>query len=102
MARVPARTYPPEPAFSTASEQEVWERLIAALDDDAVVLANVRFTDVDKDHELDLVLLVPDVGIVVVEVKGGSVSVDAQGQWWQGHGPGSRRIHPVDQARDGK
>jgi hypothetical protein len=99
---VPARAIPEEPVFTTASEQEVWARLVRTLDEDAVVLANVRFTDLHKDHELDLVVLLPGVGIVVVEVKGGSVWVDAQGAWWQGSGAASRRIHPVDQARDGK
>lgn len=99
---MPARAIPVEPVFRTASEQEVWARLVRTLDDDAVVLANVRFTDLHKDHELDLVVILPGAGIVVVEVKGGSVWVDEQGGWWQRSGAGSRRIHPVDQARDGK
>ncbi|WP_141784589.1 nuclease-related domain-containing DEAD/DEAH box helicase [Ornithinicoccus hortensis] len=81
----------------------VWERLRIQLGDDATLLANLRLTDEEKDHELDLVVLLPGAGIVVVEVKGGSVSVDGTGAWRQGSGPGrTRRIWPVDQAMAGK
>lgn len=88
------------PRFAHESERLVWELLQKQKNDDWVVLANQRLTTVKKDHELDLVVLMPDEGIVVVEVKGGSVWVDEQGQWRQNRRPDS--IHPVDQARDGK
>lgn len=97
-----ARALPAEPVFATESESAVWRNVVGALGNDDVVLANVRLTDEAKDHELDLVVLMPGVGIVVVEVKGGSVSVDGQGRWWQGSQPQPRQIRPVDQARDGK
>ena len=70
-----------------------------------MLLANLRLTDGDKDHEADLVVLMPDVGVLVLEVKGGSVSVepdDAEGTWWTQSGGGRRQIHPVDQARGAK
>jgi hypothetical protein len=98
---VPARAVPPQPVFTTESEALVWRHVVGALTSDDVVLANLRLTE-GKDHELDLVVLMPEVGIVVVEVKGGSVSVDDEGRWWQRSGGQTRRIHPVDQARDGK
>ena len=69
--------------------------------DDWTVLANVRLTDEKKDHELDLIVLMPDVGIVVVEVKGGDLRVEG-GAWVVGSGKGRRVVHPVDQGRDGK
>ena len=48
--------------------------------------------DRDFDHEADLVVLLPDRGVVVLEVKGGSVCYD--GEWHQsGHA-----IHPTEQA----
>lgn len=97
-----ARAVPAEPVFTTESEAEVWRHVVATLGADDVVVANLRLAGDTKDHELDLVVLMPDVGIVVVEVKGGSVSVDDEGQWWQGAGARRRRIHPVDQARDGQ
>jgi len=97
MVRVVGET----PRFAHESERVVWDLLQRQKDADWVVLANQRLTTAKKDHELDLVVLMPGEGVVVVEVKGGSVWVDEQGLWRQG----SRRdnlIHPVDQARDGK
>lgn len=96
-----ARLIPAEPAFANHTEREVWERLAVQLGEDDVLVANLRLTDEEQDHEADLVVLMPDAGIVVVEVKGGSVRVDQEGRWWQ-HGGGSRRIDPVNQARRSK
>src|SRR5687768_3886286 len=94
------RLIPESPTFTTPSEQAVWERLRDSLGDDDVLIANLRLTDEHKDHEVDLVVLMPDIGIVTLEVKGGSV-------WWDDGWRIMRRgreavIHPVDQARDGK
>ena len=94
------RLIPEHPTFTTESEQAVWERLRDGLGDDDVLIANLRLTDEVKDHEVDLVVLMPDVGVVALEVKGGSV-------WWDDGWRIMRRgreatIHPVDQARDGK
>lgn len=94
---VGARLIPAEPVFPHNVEREVCERLVRHLGDGDVVLANLRLTDHEQDHEADLVVLMPGAGIVVVEVKGGSVGVDGQGRWWQ-HGGGSREIDPVRQA----
>src|SRR5690606_40736917 len=63
------------------SEQDVWTRLRDGLGEDDVLIANLRLTDETKDHEADLVVLMPEVGIVVIEVKGGSVWHD--GRSWQ-------------------
>ena len=91
------RLIPEQPTFTTTSEQAVWERLRDSLGTDDVLIANLRLTDEHKDHEVDLVVLMPDIGIVAVEVKGGSV-------WWDDGWRIMRRgheatIHPVDQAR---
>jgi hypothetical protein len=72
------------------------------MDPETLLVPNVRLTSRKKDYELDIVVLMPDVGVVVVEVKGGSVSVDAEGQWWSGGGNRLSRVRPVEQARDGK
>ena len=88
--------------FAHESERLVWERLSATVADGTVLLPNVRLTSQRKDHELDVVVLMPGVGIVVVEVKGGSVSVDGQGRWWSGGGARRSRVRPVEQCRDGK
>ncbi|KGN30525.1 nuclease [Knoellia sinensis KCTC 19936] len=97
-----AHGIPESPEFSTGSEREVWENIVKHGREDWTVLANVRLTDPKKDHELDLIVLIPDVGIVVVEVKGGAVYVDGDGQWRLAQKGEDRYIHPVDQARDGK
>ncbi len=97
MVRVTGET----PRFAHESERVVWDLVQRQKDADWVVLANQRLTTAKKDHELDLVVLMPGEGVVVVEVKGGSVWVDEQGQWRQGNRR-DNRIHPVDQARDGK
>jgi hypothetical protein len=95
------RLIPEQPAFTTQSEREVWERLRGRLGPDDVLLANLRLTDEVKDHEADLVVLMPEFGIVVVEVKGGSVWTDDYGWWQSGHGK-PRTIDPVTQARTTK
>lgn len=96
-----ARTRPDEPTFANDSERVVWERVRRALPGDAIVLANLRLVDEEKDHEADLVVLLPDVGILVLEVKGGGVWFEG-GKWWQGSGGKKRKIHPVEQALKSK
>lgn len=92
---------PDQPTFTTASEREVWQKVGRQLPDDCVVLANYRLSDKQKDHELDLVALMPGSGVVVVEVKGSHVWVEADGTWMIHREGGPAVIHPVDQARDG-
>ena len=95
------RLIPEQPTFRTTSEREVWERLRDGLVEDDVLLANRRLTDGAKDHEADLIVLLPDVGIVVVEVKGGSVWHDEDG--WHQKRRGKRvPVDPVEQVRTTK
>jgi hypothetical protein len=88
--------------FGSEAERQVWERLGRTVSEDTVLIPNFRLTDAFKDYELDVVVLMPDVGIVVLEVKGGQVWVDEQGRWQQGNGTRKREIRPLDQCRDGK
>ena len=89
---------PEHPTFANATENAVWERLVHQLFDDEALLAGVRVTDRMKDHEADLVVLSPGLGIVVVEVKGGSVWLD-NGEWRQSRGGSVAQIDPVRQVR---
>ncbi|MFW6772639.1 NERD domain-containing protein [Nocardioides sp. CPCC 205120] len=91
---------PEDPQFSTESERLVWEALKDGLGEQDVLLANLRLTDQAKDHEVDLLVLMPDVGCLVLEVKGSSVWYDDG--WWIKRGGADVRIRPVDQARDAK
>ncbi len=95
------RLLPEDPRFTTTSEKKVWECLRDQLGDDDVLIANLRLTDEDKDHEADLVVLMPDFGCLVLEVKGSSVRHDENG-WWIKRGAGEDRCFPVDQAREAK
>lgn len=59
----------------------------------------MRVADSHKDHEADLVVLMP--GVVVVEVKGSRLWVE-DGAWFIDRGQGAERIDPVAQARDAR
>ena len=100
------RLIPETPTFGNASEKVAWEAMRDALGDDDVLLANLRLTDGDKDHEADMVALMPGIGVLVLEVKGGCVTVEPDDKdghaWWTTSGASRRRIHPVDQVRDSK
>ncbi|WP_420176788.1 NERD domain-containing protein [Luteococcus sp. OSA5] len=96
---MPARTASTPPSFATRSEHDVHQRLVRQLDDDCLVIANLRVSDQSKDHEADLLVLMPQSGIVVVEVKGSHVWHD--GRNWRIQRDGDQQvIHPVSQARD--
>lgn len=62
------------------------------------MLAKLRVYSEHKDHEADFLCLLPDYGVVVVEVKGSRVWMDEDGQWFQAWNPVPREIDPVDQA----
>ncbi|HEY8620487.1 MAG TPA: NERD domain-containing protein [Dermatophilaceae bacterium] len=94
------RLIPEHPKFETATEREVWDVLRAELGPDDVLMANLRLSDEVKDHEADIVAIIGGAGVVVIEVKGGSVGV-VGGQWRQS-GNDRRTFDPVDQARTTK
>ena len=87
---------PPDPQFTNAGERAVWAALERTLGPDDVLMANVRFTDQSGDREGDLIVGLAGGGIVVVEVKGGSLAHN--GQHWIQHGSTSKRVDPVGQA----
>jgi len=94
------RLVPEHPKFETATEREVWEVLRTTLAPDDVLMANLRLSDEVKDHEADIVAIIGGAGVVVIEVKGGSVGV-VDGQWRQS-GNRTGNFDPVDQARTTK
>ncbi len=97
-----ATSVPDQPSFETVSEKEVWQKLHRQLGDDCVLLANYRLSDKRKDHEADLVVLMPGSGVVVVEVKGSHVWVESDGRWMIDRYQQAKPIDPVGQARDAK
>lgn len=87
------------------AEGEILRILEAQAEPGDVILQGVRFTDPKNgDVEADFLLLIPGLGVAVLEVKGGLVTY-AGGEWklTSLSDPNyERRIHPVDQARKAK
>lgn len=92
------RTWPAHPVFADDSERLAWEALVARLRPDDVLLHGLRITDpVEGEVEIDLLLLMPDRGAAVIEVKGGHVSY-ADGTYRQSGADGVHDIDPAGQA----
>jgi len=84
------------------SERQVRDRLRGALPAEYRLYPNVSWTGPLRDHgpaedgEADLVVVHPEHGILVLEVKSGEPARDAQGRWWLGPNPLDRS--PFEQA----
>lgn len=84
-------------------EEQVWTRLREQLPDDVVVLHSTAIRQQGTEREVDLLVLWPGVGVVVVEVKGGWVEY-RDGVWRNGRGRSeAKRIEdPADQVNDAR
>jgi hypothetical protein len=86
----------------TKSEVLVRKIIGAQLARGETLLEGLRFTDPRHgDVEADFLILIPEVGVAVLEVKGGVVSY-TNGQWLTTSKGTSRRISPIEQARRAK
>jgi len=90
-----------EPRFANGAEREVWNLLVAGLGDADLVGANVRVTHEGRDREIDLLVGLAGLGVVSIEVKGGTVWRLGDG-WRMRRGGKDVKVDPVDQARKGK
>jgi len=90
------RCYPPDPP-NNPGEAKVWKALHDGLRDSDVLLHGIRFTAPQGDVEVDMAVLMPDVGFAVIEVKGGTCYLE-NGQWFQWGPRGTHKIEPVEQA----
>ncbi|GAB3523504.1 ATP-binding domain-containing protein [Arthrobacter monumenti] len=80
----------------------MWERLRLRLPDDVVLAHSVHVRNSGVEHEIDLLVLWPGVGLAAIEVKGGLVRVD-NAQWQQSDKGGWRNIKsPVAQCQSSK
>lgn len=87
---------------TTKADRQVIAALQEQLARDEILLTNLRITDpTEGDVEIDVVVLFPDLGVAVIETKGGRVDF-RDGEWTTNRGNYSRRIHPIEQARKGK
>lgn len=89
---------PEDPVLQNASEERVWDALLAQLGDGDLVVAGKRVTDHLKDHEVDF-LVATERGIVCLEVKGGEIWHDGT-DWIQQRRRGPAVIEPVRQVRE--
>lgn len=95
------RCIPEEPNFGDgrAAESAIWEALKAQLPDDVVLAHSVQVRNGRAEHEIDILVLWPGVGLAAIEVKGGKIAVD-NGQWNQSDKAGSHAIQsPVVQSQ---
>ena len=86
------------------AEQALWRWAVEQLDDRVLVLPQVAMTVGSggrvEEAEADLVLVDPEHGVTVVEVKGGTLSYDARQAIWRRREAGSAEVRdPVQQAK---
>ena len=85
----------------TATERQVREAIQRHLGEDDVVISGLRLHDnTYGDVEIDLIVLMPNAGVGIVEVKGGTITY-AEGTWHQSGKEGTKEIDPAGQARRG-
>src|ERR1700709_29112 len=102
MRYMPPRCYPPEPTFAADrhAERAVFEALRDQLPDECALFHSVGLLEDSQEHEADLVVAWPGVGVAVIEVKGGHVT-RRDGQWLQESAGRQHEIqNPVTQAQD--
>ncbi|ALE91409.1 hypothetical protein AOC05_01995 [Arthrobacter alpinus] len=96
------RCIPPEPDFAEGqlAEKAVWVALKASLPDDVVLAHSVQARHGRAEHEIDILVLWPGVGMAAIEVKGGLVT-NEHGQWFQSGGKdGKHRLQdPLAQSQ---
>ena len=92
---------PENPDFhGSTAEAAVWNALVSQLPSHTTVLHSQRITGEGKDVEIDFLVLWPNVGIAVIEVKGGTVETH-DGQWFSRNSKGYRnrlKASPLHQA----
>ena len=100
-------TFYPREASPTSPRSEIKVRERLTTTDDLIVFHSVAWQSSrggkQSDGEADFVVLVPDLGILVLEVKGGGIEV-IDGTWFSTGSDEIRRSikNPFDQAKDSK
>ena len=86
---------------TTATEKLMAKAILKHLRDEDILITGLRFHDHEYgDVEIDAVIIFPDVGIGVIEVKGSQIAF-AQGLWWQTTPDGVKEIDPARQTMQG-
>jgi hypothetical protein len=92
------RSYPAEPIFADPSEKVVWEMLMKQLPIDAAIVCNLKILENNLEFEMDLIVFWPEIGVAVLEVKGGDVTPNEDATFTQRDAHESREIDPMGQA----
>ncbi len=95
---MPPMLLPDQPRFTTESERVLWERLRDTLRPEDTLISNYRLMDKHKDHEADLIVVMPHVGVAVLEVKGAGIGLE-DGLWSMLRDGRRTAVDPVAQAR---
>jgi len=95
---MPPRSFPAQPVFADESERVVWQALMDQLPSDAAVVCNLKIIEHDQEYEIDFIVLVPDLGVAVIEVKGGDVTPNEDATFTQRDRKGKREVDPMGQA----
>jgi len=94
---MPASFYPKHPAFRSPAERKVFEILVSELPQSSEIFCNYMFFDGDITREIDFIVLSPGHGVILIEVKGGQVVLNAEGNFENAGG----EIDPHDQVTKG-
>ena len=90
-------SFPKDPTFADPSEREVWKELMAQLPPDAAIICNLVILEPHTRYEIDFIVAIPDLGIGVIEVKGGEISPNQDSTFKQKDSRGSRTVDPITQ-----
>lgn len=92
------RSFPAEPIFADPSEKVVWLELMRQLPVDVTIICNLKILDAGIEYEIDFLILWPEVGVGILEVKGGDVIPNADSTFTQRDAKSQREIDPMGQA----
>lgn len=94
---MPATFYPEYPVFRSPAEEKVFEILVSGLSNASEIFCNYMFFDGDITREIDFIVLSPGHGVILIEVKGGQVILNPQGNFENANG----EIDPHKQVTEG-
>jgi hypothetical protein len=102
-----ATSVPAEPRWApdtAPAERALWRWAVEQLDDEVLVLPQVAMTVGQggrvEEAEADLVIVDPNHGVTLIEVKGGTLSYDARQAIWRRREAGAGEVRdPVQQAK---
>ena len=95
---MPPRSIPAQPVFADPSEKVVWQELMQQLPQDAVVVQGLKILEANQEFEMDFIIFWSDLGVAVLEVKGGEVTPNEDDSFTQKDAKGKRDVFPMAQA----